>query len=99
MKFIATWNIASANLAAAQRRFVEEGGKYGEGCRLLGQWHSVNGVQGWGLVEAESAMALNMWLDAWADLLVITITPVVEAEEAAAFMAKKLNIVKPVFKE
>ncbi len=43
-------------------------------------------------------MALNMWLDAWADLLDITITPVVDAEEAAAYMVKKLNVTKPVFR-
>ena len=36
-------------------------------------------------------MALNVWLDAWADLLDITITPVVEAQEAGAYLTQKLK--------
>ena len=91
MKFLATWSIQTANVQAAQQRFVQKGGQYGEGVQLLGQWHSANGVRGWSVVESESAMALNSWLDAWADLLDITITPVVEAEEAAGYLAKKFK--------
>jgi hypothetical protein len=91
MKFLATWTIQPQHILAAQKRFVEKGGQYGEGVQLLGQWHSANGVKGWSLVEAQSAMALNVWLDAWADLLEITITPVVEAQEAAGYLANKMK--------
>jgi hypothetical protein len=90
MKFMTTWSIPAATLETAQQRFVEKGGQYGE-VKLLGQWHSANGVQGWSIVESDSAMAINTWLDAWADLLDITITPVVEAEEAAGFLTKKFS--------
>jgi Protein of unknown function (DUF3303) len=91
VKFLATWSIQGTNVQAAQQRFVQKGGQYGEGVQLLGQWHSVNGVQGWSVVEAESAMALNRWLDAWADLLEITVTPVVEAAEAGGFLTDKFK--------
>jgi hypothetical protein len=91
MKFLASWSIPATNVQAAQKRFVEKGGQYGKGVQLLGQWHSVNGVKGWSVVEAESAMALNTWLDAWADLLEIAITPVVEAQEAATYLANKFR--------
>jgi hypothetical protein len=36
-------------------------------------------------------MALNTWLDAWADLLEIAITPVVETQEAATYLANKFK--------
>jgi Protein of unknown function (DUF3303) len=48
-------------------------------------------VKGWSLVESQSAMPLNVWLDAWADLLDITITPVVEAQEAAGYLTNKMK--------
>ncbi len=91
MKFLATWTIAGSNVKAAQQRFVDKGGQYGQNVTLLGQWHSANGVNGWSLVESDSAMALNVWLDAWADLLDITITPVIEAQEAGAYLTQKLK--------
>ena len=90
MKFMATWNIPAAHVQTAQQRFVKKGGLYGD-VKLLGQWHSVNGVEGWSLVETDSAMAINAWLDSWADLLDITITPVVEAEEAGGFLTRKFK--------
>jgi Protein of unknown function (DUF3303) len=91
VKFLATWTIQPQHILPAQKRFVEKGGLYGEGVQLLGQWHSVNGVKGWSLVESQSAMPLNVWLDAWADLLDITITPVVEAQEAAGYLTNKMK--------
>ena len=91
VKFLAEWSIQGANLPAAQQRFVEKGGQYGEGVQLLGQWHAANSAKGWSVVEAESAMALVVWLDAWADLLDITITPVIEAGEAAEYLVTKLK--------
>jgi len=91
VKFLATWTIAGSNVQAAQQRFVDKGGQYGQDVTLLGQWHSANGVKGWSLVESDSAMALNVWLDAWADLLDITITPVIEAQEAGAYLTQKLK--------
>jgi hypothetical protein len=91
VKFLATWSIQGTNVQAAQQRFVQKGGQYGEGVRLLGQWHSVNGVHGWSVVEAESALALTTWLDAWADLLEISITPVIEATEAGGFLTNKFK--------
>ena len=90
MTFLATWSITTANVQAAQQRFVEKGGQYGE-VRLLGQWHSANGVNGWSVVETDSAMALNAWLDAWADLLEIARTPVVDAQDAGKFLTQKLK--------
>ena len=62
MKFMATWNIPAAHVQTAKQRFVKKGGLYGD-VKLLGQWHSVNGVEGWSLVETDSAMAINAWLD------------------------------------
>jgi Protein of unknown function (DUF3303) len=91
MKFLVTWTIEPANIESAQQRFVEKGGQYGEDVHLLGQWHSVNGLGGWSVVEAKSAIALTTWLDAWNDLLEISITPVVDIQEAAEFLARKLK--------
>ena len=91
MKFLATWTIQTQHILAAQKRFVEKGGQYGEGVQLLGQWHSANGVKGWSLVESQNAMALSVWLDAWADLLEITITPVIEAQEVAGYLTNKMK--------
>jgi hypothetical protein len=58
MKFMTTWSIPAAHLQTAQQRFVDKGGLYGE-VKLLGQWHSTNGVNGWSLVESDSATALR----------------------------------------
>ena len=91
MKFMVSWAVEAANLEAAQERFVDKDGQYGE-ATVLGQWYSTNGVSGWSLIEAEDAVALNCWTEAWADILNIgMIAPVVEGQELAAFLAKKIK--------
>jgi hypothetical protein len=48
---------------------------------VAGPWYSVTQLEGWGVVEAESAIALGQLMHAWTDLTVDHITPVLSAED------------------
>ena len=49
--------------------------------QIAGPWFSVTQLEGWGLVEAENAIALGQLLHGWTDLAVNRITPVLSAED------------------
>jgi hypothetical protein len=48
---------------------------------IAGPWFSVTQLEGWGMVEAENAIALGRLVHAWTDLAVDHITPVLSEED------------------
>jgi hypothetical protein len=48
---------------------------------IAGPWFSVTQLEGWGVVEAENAIALGRLMHAWTDLAVDHITPVLSEED------------------
>jgi hypothetical protein len=48
---------------------------------VAGPWYSVTQLEGWGVVETESAFGLGELMHAWTDLTVDHITPVLSEED------------------
>lgn len=82
MKFISTWTLLPGSVKAAAEQFLAGGGGEPEGVTLLGRWHNVDGSGGCSLYETSNLAALHLLAAKWADLLEITIMPVIEDHEA-----------------
>jgi Protein of unknown function (DUF3303) len=65
-------------------RRVREGGRLlPEGVRFVTSWVDESLSRCWQLMDADSAEALQPWLDAWADLVDFEVVPVLTSAEAA----------------
>ncbi|MEM8588606.1 MAG: DUF3303 family protein [Pseudomonadota bacterium] len=53
------------------------------GIEIHDMWFAVNQLEGWTIVEAESAFALGKLLHDWTDLNVNTVVPVLTIDEFA----------------
>jgi hypothetical protein len=84
MKFMSTWALLPGSVKTAAEQFLSGGGLEGEGVTLLGRWHKADCTGGFTLYESSSAAALHLGAARWADLLSVTITPVLEDGEAGA---------------
>ena len=87
MKYMVAWHIRPAAYKDAVKRFLKTGGTTPKGLKTIGRWHAPGSTLGWHLVEGnDAALAENSAM--WADLLDLTVTPVVEDDVAAAAAAK-----------
>jgi hypothetical protein len=55
---------------------------------LLGRWHKADGSGGFALFETINPGAIFEWAAAWADVLEVSVVPVLEDADAGAIMAK-----------
>ena len=87
MKYMISWRVRPESYKDGVKRFLKTGGTPPKGLKTIGRWHAPGSTVGWHLVEGtDAALAENAVL--WADLLDITVTPVIEDEVAAAAAAK-----------
>ena len=82
MKFMTTWALLPGSVKTAAEQFLAGGGAEPEGVKLLGRWHNVDCSGGFSLSESDNAAALHLGAAKWADLLELTIVPVIEDSEA-----------------
>ncbi|MEI9980526.1 MAG: DUF3303 family protein [Edaphobacter sp.] len=82
MKFMSTWSLSHGSVKTAAQQFLDGGGLEAEGVTLLGRWHKADCSGGFSLYESSSAAALHLGAAKWADLLEITVVPVIEDAEA-----------------
>lgn len=82
MKFITTWNLLPGSVKDAAEQFLASGGGEPEGVKVLGRWHKVDCSGGFTLNETDNLAALHLGASKWADLLDITIVPVIDDAEA-----------------
>ena len=87
MKFMSTWSLLPGSVKTAAEQFLAGGGLEAEGVTLLGRWHKVDCSGGFSLYESSNAAALHLGAGKWADLLAITIVPVIEDAEAGPNLA------------
>ena len=87
MKYIMSWTIKPDCYKGAVKRFLSTGAPLPEGLNQLGRWHGPGSTCGWLLVEGSGEAAYEHAAE-WADLLEMTVTPVVEDAEAGAIAAK-----------
>jgi hypothetical protein len=82
MKFMQTWTLIPGSVNAAAEQFLAQGGGEPEGVKLLGRWHNADCSGGFSLFESDSAAAIHLQCAKWADLLELSVVPVVEDAEA-----------------
>jgi hypothetical protein len=82
MKFITTWTLLPGSVKEVAEQFIAGGGGEPEGVKVLGRWHKVDCSGGFTLNECSDATALHLGAAKWADLLELTIVPVIEDAEA-----------------
>jgi len=88
MKYMIAWRVPPESYKAGVKRFLKSGGTIPKGLKSLGRWHAPGSMIGWHLVEGtDAALAENA--AKWADLLELTITPVID-DAAAEAVGKKL---------
>ncbi len=81
MKYMSRWSIKEENFHAAVERFTQNPPELPEGVTMLGRWHQMGSGDGFGLFEAEDAVALSRYQLAWSDLVHQQTYAVVDDEE------------------
>ncbi len=86
MKFMLTFDWKPDTKAREEgiTRFLKTGGQPPKGATLLGRWTRADFSGGFDLLESEDPQALAEFALMWSDLMVLTITPVLEDEQLAA---------------
>ena len=79
---MSTWTLLPGSVKAAAEQFLAGGGGEPEGVTVLGRWHNVDCSGGFTLSEASNPAALHLGAAKWADLLELSIVPVIEDGEA-----------------
>jgi hypothetical protein len=82
MKFMLTWTLLPGSVKTAAEHFLAGGGGEPEGVTVLGRWHNVDCSGGFSLYESTNLAALHLGAAKWADLLEMTIVPVIDDGEA-----------------
>lgn len=82
MKFMSTWTLLPGSVKTAAEKFLAGEGAPAPGTTLLGRWHNVDCSGGFALYEASDAAALHAGSLKWADLLELSVVPVIEDAEA-----------------
>jgi Protein of unknown function (DUF3303) len=88
MKVLSKWAVRPGAHREAVNRFLAGGGLPPEGVTLLGRWHKVDTSGGFSLYETNDPAALFASAAAWAELLEIESSVVVEDSDAAPALAK-----------
>lgn len=67
-----------SNLQAFAKMAVgDEAGDGGDGLKLVGRWHGLDGRTGVAIFECSDPKTIALWSMAWATTMDITVTPVV----------------------
>ncbi|MGD0628326.1 MAG: DUF3303 family protein [Terracidiphilus sp.] len=87
MKFMTTWAALPGATHECVEKFLAGDGAPEEGVTLLGRWHNVDFSGGFSLSETDNAVLLYQGAAKWADLLELSIVPVIEDALAAPVLA------------
>ena len=91
MLFIVNWSIHSQNRNRAIERFLKTGAVAPAGVTLLGRWHAVGGMTGFGIAETDDITLIQQWVLQWSDLLTMEVHPALTDEQAAPLLAAALK--------
>jgi hypothetical protein len=87
MLFIVQWSISSERRNSAIERFLKTGGAPPAGVKMLGRWHSVGRMAGFGVAEASDVTLIQKWVLDWSDLMSMEIHPALTDEQLAPLLA------------
>jgi hypothetical protein len=91
MLFIVNWSIHSQNRNRAIERFLKTGAVAPAGVTMLGRWHAVGGMTGFGIAETDDITLIQKWVLQWSDLLTMEVHPALTDEQAAPLLAAALR--------
>lgn len=91
MLFIVNWSIKSENRNRAIERFLKTGAVAPAGITMLGRWHAVGAMTGFGIAETDDIALIQKWVLQWSDLLAMEVHPALTDEQAAPLMAAALG--------
>ena len=86
MKYMLTWFVPPHHYEAGISRFLKTGGPPPAGVKLHGRWHSLAGQSGFILAESSDPKAIYAWSAQWADVIKLTVTPVLEDADASGVL-------------
>jgi hypothetical protein len=91
MKFMTSWSVPKENISAAVARFLSGDAPPAAGVTILGRWHNVDFSGGYTLTESSDPVAAYAEAAQWADLMDLSIVPVIEDGDAGAVLAKQFK--------
>ncbi|WP_426139668.1 DUF3303 domain-containing protein [Pseudomonas sp. DWP3-1-2] len=91
MLFIVKWSVNSENRNRAIERFLKTGAVPPAGVTLLGRWHAVGGMTGFGIAESADITLIQTWVLQWSDLLTMDVHPALTDDQAAPLLAATLG--------
>jgi hypothetical protein len=87
MLFIVSWSISSERRNSAIERFLKTGGAPPAGVKMLGRWHAVGRMTGFGVAEASDVTLIQKWVLDWSDLMSMDVHPALTDEQLAPLLA------------
>lgn len=87
MLYLVNWTIPIENRDKIIQRFLLTGGLPPPGVKLVGRWHALGHMLGFGLAEAENPLDVQRWMLQWTDLMHIQVHPAMTDAEYAPLLA------------
>ena len=87
MHYLVSYEIPREVRDKAQERFKSGGALPPDGVTMVARWHHTSGTGGFAIAETSDAVALGKWAQDWSDLLVFTISPIVNDEQIQEVMS------------
>lgn len=87
MLFIVHFEVKPENRDKSFKRF-EKAGAPEPGNEHVGVWFSASQLEGWAIVKSENSVALGKYQNAWTDLNVNKVTPLLEPKEMEEIFGK-----------
>jgi hypothetical protein len=91
MKFMTTWAPFPGATKECVEKFLAGEAAPQEGVTLLGRWHKVDCSGGFSLYETDNPALLYKGSARWADLMELTVVPVIEDADAGPIMAAQFG--------
>lgn len=80
MRVMLSWTVTPERRDESLKRLKTSGDGNGDGIRLLSEWHNVNLLGGWAVVEADNEAALARFLFNWTDVSINEVTVVTDVD-------------------
>ena len=94
MLFLISWKVKSENRISCFNTFAkmtpeDDLKDTGDGIKVIGRWHLLDGSGGECIAECDDASKLNSWLLNWSPICDINVSPVVEDASARETIRSK----------
>jgi len=80
MRVMLSWTVTPERRDESLKRLKTSGDGNGDGIRLLAEWHNVNLLGGWAVVDADDEAALARFLSNWTDVSINEVTVVTDVD-------------------